>query len=101
MISFKIAFINVLISLLYMLPGYILCKAKRATANHLSTVSAILIYACSPCMIVSSFISLEFNKTNLIYMGLFFGAPVIAKFYNNQVELIPVIRVLGLMLPLG
>lgn len=72
MISFKIAFINVLIALLYMLPGYILCKAKKAAANHLSTVSAILIYACSPCMIVSSFISLEFNKTNLIYMGLFF-----------------------------
>lgn len=37
----------------------------------------------------------------VLYMGLFFGAPLIAKFYNNQVELIPVIRVLGLMLPLG
>ncbi len=37
----------------------------------------------------------------VLYMGLFFGAPVIARFYNNQVELIPVIRVLGLMLPLG
>lgn len=37
----------------------------------------------------------------VLYMGLFWGAPVIAKFYNNQVELIPVIRVLGLMLPLG
>lgn len=37
----------------------------------------------------------------LLYLGLFFGAPIIAQFYNNQVELIPVIRVLGLMLPLG
>jgi O-antigen/teichoic acid export membrane protein len=37
----------------------------------------------------------------ILYMGLFFGAPIIAKFYNNQVELIPVIRVLGLVLPLG
>lgn len=37
----------------------------------------------------------------VLYMGLFFGAPVIARFYNNQIELIPVIRVLGLMLPLG
>lgn len=37
----------------------------------------------------------------VLYTGLFFGAPVIAKFYNNQTELIPVIRVLGLMLPLG
>jgi len=38
---------------------------------------------------------------SLLYAGLFFGAPLIAKFYNNQTELIPVIRVLGLMLPLG
>ena len=37
----------------------------------------------------------------VLYTGLFFGAPVIARFYNNQIELIPVIRVLGLMLPLG
>lgn len=36
-----------------------------------------------------------------LYISLFLGAPVIAKFYNNQSELIPVIRVLALMLPLG
>ena len=38
---------------------------------------------------------------SVLYMGLYFGAPLIARFYNDQVELIPVIRVLGLMLPLG
>ena len=37
----------------------------------------------------------------VLYMGLFFSAPFIAEFYNNQSELVPVIRVLGLMLPLG
>lgn len=37
----------------------------------------------------------------IIYGILFFCAPLIAKFYNNQVALIPVIRVLGLMLLLG
>lgn len=37
----------------------------------------------------------------VLYMGLFFSAPFIAKFYNNQSELVPIIRVLGLMLPLG
>lgn len=72
MISLKIAFVNVLISLLYMIPGFILCKTKKAVANHLSTVSAILIYICSPCMIISSFMSLEFNMSNLLYMSLFF-----------------------------
>lgn len=37
----------------------------------------------------------------VLYMGLFLSAPFIAEFYNNQSELVPVIRVLGLMLPLG
>ncbi len=72
MITFKIAFFNVLISLIYMIPGFILCKTKKAVANHLSTMSAILIYVCSPCMIVSSFLSLDYSLTNLLYMGLFF-----------------------------
>lgn len=70
--SFKIAFINVLISLLYMAPGFILCKTKKAVASHLSTISAILIYACSPCMIISSFISLDYSLVNLLNMALFF-----------------------------
>jgi len=37
----------------------------------------------------------------MLYMGLFLAAPFIARFYNGQVEIVPVIRVLGLMLPLG
>lgn len=37
----------------------------------------------------------------VLYVGLFFGAPLIARFYNNQMELVPVVRALGLLLPLG
>lgn len=37
----------------------------------------------------------------VLYGILFVVAPIIAKFYNNQVSFIPVIRVLGLMLLLG
>ncbi len=72
MTAFSIAFVNVLISLLYMIPGFILYKSKKAAANHLSTVSAILIYICSPCMVVSSFLSFEYSLNNLMFMGLFF-----------------------------
>lgn len=72
MLTFKIAFLNVLIALLYMVPAYLLCKGKKAAADHLPTVSAILIYICSPCMIVSAFLSFEVSKDNLIKMGLFF-----------------------------
>jgi O-antigen/teichoic acid export membrane protein len=39
--------------------------------------------------------------SGIIYILLFFGAPLIAKFYNNRTELISIIRVLGLMLPIG
>lgn len=77
MMTFKIAFMNVLISLLYMVPAYILCKSKKAVADHLPTVSSVLIYICSPCMIVSAFLSFEYSKTNLINMGLFFVTAMI------------------------
>ena len=37
----------------------------------------------------------------VLYMMLFFASPFIADFYNGQTKVIPVLRVLGLMLPLG
>lgn len=62
---------NVLITLLYAAPGFALCKAKKAVADHLSTLSAVLIYICSPCMIVNSFLGMDFNLQTLGKMGLF------------------------------
>lgn len=49
----------------------------------------------------STFFFTSLALSLILYAGLFLSAPLIAKFYNNQLELIPVIRVLGLMLPLG
>lgn len=72
MITFKIAFFNVLLALLYMIPGFFLCKIKKVTAEHLPSISGILIYVCSPCMVVSAFLSFEFTRENFINMGLFF-----------------------------
>ena len=69
---FQTAFLNVLLSLLYMLPGFIYCKCKKVNPDHLSTMSYFLIYFCSPCMVVSSFMGLTRSIENLIYMGLFF-----------------------------
>lgn len=70
--SFRIAFSNVLMILIYMSPGYVLSKFKMARAEHLSTMSTILIYVCSPCMIVSSFLSLDFSRKSLEDMAIFF-----------------------------
>ena len=72
MVAFKTAFLSVLIALMYMFPGYILGKAKKASAGHLSTMSSVLIYVLSPCMIVSSFFSMEFSREALRDMGVFF-----------------------------
>ncbi len=70
---FQIAFFNVLLSLLYMIPGYVFCKIKKAAPEHLSTMSYILIYFCSPCMVLASFLQLPRSKENVWYMMLFFA----------------------------
>ena len=72
MVAFKVAFLSVFVALMYMFPGYLLGKAKKAVAGHLSTMSAVLIYVCSPCMVVSSFLSMEYSSENMKNMGLFF-----------------------------
>lgn len=75
--SFQIAFSNVLLTLLYIVPGFIICKLKKATAEHLSTMSAVLIYICSPCMIVNSFLQLEFSWVGFGKMALFFAVTLV------------------------
>ena len=70
--GFEVTFSNVLLTLLYIIPGYIVAKMGKASADHLSTVSVILVYICSPCMIMSSFLSLEYSAERLLDMGLFF-----------------------------
>lgn len=77
MTSFKIALTNVLITLLFVLPGFILGKTKKASTEHLSTMSAVLIYVLSPCMIVSSFLQLDFSLENLGRMGIFFAITLV------------------------
>lgn len=68
---FQIAFQNVLLTVLYIFPGFLLCKGRKAIADHLSTLSAVLVYICSPCMILASFLSLDFSWGILGYMGIF------------------------------
>ena len=70
--GFGIAFSNVLLTLLYIIPGYICYKTKIAKAEHLSTLSAILIYVCSPCMVVNSFMETARNWHNIGQIMLFF-----------------------------
>ena len=75
--AFGIAFSNVLLTLLYIIPGFLCCKTKIAKADHLSTLSAILMYVCSPCMIVSSFMETERSLQNIGKIMLFFVVALI------------------------
>lgn len=68
---FSVALTRVLITLCYVIPGFILCKIKKASAEHLSTLSSVLIYFGSPCLIVSAFLSLEYSKQAFIDMCWF------------------------------
>ncbi len=56
---FLVTLVNVLITLCYIFPGFVLCKIKKATGNHLSTLSAVLVYACTPCMVISNFLQMD------------------------------------------
>lgn len=69
---FEIAFTNVMMTLLYIFPGFLLCKLRRVRAEDLASMSAVLIYVCSPCLIVSSFLSFDFSWERLADMGMFF-----------------------------
>ncbi len=72
MTTFQIALSNVILTLLYILPGYLVCKGKKAAADHLSSMSGALIYVCSPCMVLSCFLPLTFSADILAKMGLLF-----------------------------
>ncbi len=70
--SFQIALTQVLLTLFYILPGYVISKMKKASAGHLPTLSAVLVYICGPCLHISAFISLDFSWEGLRDMGLVF-----------------------------
>ena len=72
MSSFQIVLVNVLITLFYIIPGYILRKMKKASPDHLPTLSAVLVYIGTPFLLLSAFMSLEFSPAMLASMGWFF-----------------------------
>ncbi len=77
--TFQIALSNVILTLLYILPGYLLCKGKKANASHSSSMSGLLIYVCSPCMMVSCFLPMEFSMELLKKMGVMFAATFVVQ----------------------
>lgn len=65
-------FTTVAIMLVYMMIGFCLCKSGKAVVSHAKSLSAILIYILGPCMIINSFLGLEYSGENIIQIGIYF-----------------------------
>ncbi len=76
----EIVLVNVCLMLLYMLCGFLLVKFKKAESSHAKSMSALLIYVCGPCMIISAFQSMQYTKENSIKAGLFLLVSLLAQF---------------------
>ena len=81
MVSFTVTFNNVLLVLLYLLPGFLLCKCKKVRPEHLSSVSVILLYVCGPGMFLNALIAPDFSPGLTKKMGLF----VLFSFFGEMV----------------
>ncbi len=71
MASFSVTFSNVLLMLLYLLPGFLLCRLRKVRAEHLSSVSVILLYVSGPGLFLNALISLDASPELTKKMGLF------------------------------
>ena len=79
MSSFSVTFENVLLALLYLLPGYLLCRFRKVQAQQLSIVSVILLYICAPCMFVNALLPLTTAAELNLSMGLFFAVSLLVQ----------------------
>jgi len=71
MVSFSVTFSNVLLMLLYLVPGFLLYKFKKVSPDHLSSMSVILLYVCGPGLFLNALIDLDFSPELTRRMGLF------------------------------
>ena len=71
MVSFTVTLNNVLLTLLYLLPGCALCKFGKVKQEHLSSLSVILLYICGFCLYVNALYSLEPSAELFLKMGRF------------------------------
>ena len=71
MTPFSVTFGNVLLMLLYLLPGFFMCKIKKIKPDHLSSVSVILLYICGFGLYVNALSYLDPSPELFAKMGLF------------------------------
>ena len=79
--AFSVTLDNVLLALAYLSAGFFLCRSKLVRADHISSISAILLYFCGPCMfigvLVKQDVSAELNRTMLQFFLFTLAAQVL------------------------
>lgn len=71
--QFATTSVNVLILLLYAIPGYILIKTKAVKSESIPAFAKVLLYVCQPCLSVYSFQKVVFSAEIIKNMGIFVG----------------------------
>ena len=70
-VSFEVTFSNVALMLLYLLPGFFMCKARKIKPEHLSSVSVILLYICAFGLYLNAITALDPSPDLFAKMGAF------------------------------
>ena len=71
--QFSTTSVNVLILLLYAIPGYILVKSKAIKSESIASFAKVLLYICQPCLSVYSFQKVVYSAELIKNMGIFVG----------------------------
>ena len=79
MALFSVTFSNVLLTLLYLIPGYILSKCGKVRSDHMGSVSTILLFICAPGMFLNALIDLEPSRELTLRMFLFLGVTLVTE----------------------
>lgn len=70
--QFTTAALQVLLLLLYAVPGFLFVRFRALSAEQIPPISKILVYVCQPCLEVYAFCSTDCTPSLLAEMGWFF-----------------------------
>ena len=73
--------LNVLIMLLYSIPGFIFIKTKFLKSESIASFAKLLLYFCQPCLSIYSFQKVLYTKKLFINMAIFFGISVAVQIF--------------------
>ena len=72
LMTFSITLSTVMMMFLYAVPAYLLIKAKIAKPQSISGLASILLYICTPAIVIHGFQSIEFSFEAIKSLGQFF-----------------------------